>query len=141
MPSLRTIPFTLSSVSDLLTILSQLLESPTFPKHFLILFFSYCRIDKDILPPLFSPTLIFLVPIYHRWKKSTNMILSSSTYLVPQGRDKAAQGKAAHTGHAHESYLGSSLCTVSWRSQSWRNVKLLCPISLLGNGQHLSANM
>lgn len=56
---------------------------PQFPYTFW--FLPYYHIDKDILPSLFLfPPTIFLVPIYHRWKRNTNAILSSSTYLVPQ---------------------------------------------------------
>lgn len=98
---------------------------PQFPYTFW--FLPYYHIDKDILPSLFLfPPTIFLVPTYHRWKRNTNAILSSSTYLVPQD--------CIYLDLHHAQWAGTASPGRTWNCSAQS-------ISVLGGGQHLSARM
>lgn len=96
---------------------------------FVFVLLSYWQRHPSILLSLPLPNSIFLVPIYHKWKRNTNVILSSSTYLVPQARDKLHREKL-HIQGTHVRIIWDLHHAVSWHSQSWRNMKLLCLICL-----------
>lgn len=101
LPSLKVvlggwIPTTLGSVSDPPTVpFSASHWSLThFPNifWFSLYFFSYCHIAKVILPFLFLS--VFLVPICHRWKRNTNVILP--TQLSSPSNGWAVSVKVTH---------------------------------------------
>lgn len=126
-------PITLGSVSDLPTILSHSLKSHTFPIHFLILFLSYCHIDKDILPSLFlfffSP--IFLVPIYHRWKRNTRQGDTAKLNLLSSPSKGRLHIQGSHMrikGDLHRAqWAGTASPAGTWNCSAQS-------VSVLGNG-------